>query len=64
MPQKPEPVMGWDLPAPRLTAAGWRLAALWLLAPALGVIVAADLLGWAVVRALFGACFGLVCYLG
>lgn len=61
---KDRTVMGHDLPGPRVTAAGWRLAALWLAAPALAAIVAADLLGWAVARAVFGVCFGMVCLLG
>jgi hypothetical protein len=57
-------VMGRDLPGPRVTAAGWRLAAVWLLPPLLALIVVADLLGWAVAKAMFGTCFGLVCLLG
>jgi hypothetical protein len=56
--------MGHDLSAPRLTAAGWRLAALWTLPPAAALIVLSDLIGWAVAKALFGSCFGLVCLLG
>jgi hypothetical protein len=54
-------VKGLDLPGPRLTAEGALLLARWLAAPTLALIVAADLLGWAVARALWGVCFGLVC---
>jgi hypothetical protein len=54
-------VMGRDLPGPRLTPAGWRLAALWVLPPALAILAAADLIGWAIIGAAFGVCFGLVC---
>lgn len=61
---KPGPVRGHDLPGPRMTAAGWRLAALWALPPAAALIVLSDLIGWAVAHALFGTCFGLVCLLG
>ncbi|SEA50919.1 hypothetical protein [Rubrimonas cliftonensis] len=57
------PVMGHDLPGPRLTRAGWGLLALWVGAPALALIVVSDLLGWVVAQALFDVCFGLVCYL-
>jgi hypothetical protein len=64
MPQKRKAVMGHDLPGPRLTAAGWRVAALWLLPPVLFLIVASDLIGWAVIRALWDVCFGLVCLIG
>lgn len=56
-----KPVLGHDLPGPRVTAAGWRLALLWVGPPALALIVVADLIGWAVAGALFGVCFGLVC---
>jgi hypothetical protein len=56
--------MGHDLPPPRLTAAGWRLAALWLAPAAFGIVVMADLLGWVVIKAISNQCFGLVCLLG
>lgn len=56
-------VMGLDLPGPRVTVLGWRRLALWLGAPALALIVVSDLIGWAVAKALWGACFGLVCLL-
>lgn len=61
MPRKHEPVMGHDLPGPRITARGLLLVALWLAPPALALIVVADLLGWAAARALWGVCFGLIC---
>ena len=64
MSKAPETVKGHDLPAPRLTPAGWRLLALWLLPGALGIIAVADIAGWIVARALWGTCLGLVCLLG
>lgn len=64
MPRKTPAVMGHDLPAPRVTAAGWRLAAVWVLPPAAAIIIASDLIGWAVIRAIWGTCFGLVCLFG
>lgn len=60
----PRKVMGQDLPGPQVTAAGLRLAAVWLAGPALALVIASDLLGWAVARALGMGCFGLVCLLG
>lgn len=60
----PDKVMGHDLPGPRVTGAGLRLAALWLAGPVVALLVAADLLGWRIARAVWGVCFGALCLLG
>ncbi|MFN3613702.1 MAG: hypothetical protein ACK4WC_03975 [Rubrimonas sp.] len=57
-------VMGHDLPGPRVTPAGLRLAALWLAGPVVALLIAADLLGWWIARMVWGVCFGVVCLLG
>ena len=61
---KTETVKGHRLPPPRLTAAGWGVLALYVIAPFLGVLLALDGLLYLLFRYGFDAsCYGLLCLL-
>ena len=61
--QPTETVKGHQLPPPRLTRAGYRALALYVVAPFLGALLLIDLALWCYFRFVLERCYGLWCLL-
>ncbi len=56
-----ETVMGWRIPAPRVTLEGRLLALARLGLPVIGALLLFDVLVWAIFEAVFGWCVAVWC---
>ena len=60
--RKTQTVMGHDLPRPRLTRDGFVMMLAYFAAPIMAVLLAVDVILYFVLKAAFGWCYGLWCW--
>lgn len=56
-------VMGVFAPPPKLTGAGYKAIARYVVAPVLGVLLALDVAGFLIAKYVFNTCYGVLCLL-
>jgi hypothetical protein len=63
MTKKTESIHGYNLPAPRITAIGWRLLAYYVGLPVLVALMLLDTLAYLILDQWLGRCYGVSCWL-
>ena len=61
--RKTQTIMGHSLPRPRLTRDGFVMMLVYVCAPIMAALIAVDVVLYFVLKAAFGWCYGLWCWI-